>query len=529
LTFNGSTLSLTGILQFPNAFGKKITLWDAGGGATIGLGAFSSEFRNFTDVAGTATTWGHYNGSTFTEIMRLDNANRRLGIGTSSPQTNLHVNSSLDSYIRVSGGSAQQQAVEFFDTAQRWAIYKPGSSTDLRFYSGADRMKLDSSGNVGIGANAGGTLNNTLQVDRDARSGSHGSSTAGYFTRAGNSNTDSIVECRHSNGTQGIGIGWNSINAVGSNSSQDIQYTTKNAGSHIFSDTTSGETMRLISSGRRLGIGTQNPVSRLTLNGGDSTNSIVLTNGSGNTTTRSVTGGVVSNEICGLSSMTTNGSGSDAGQLRLSAGGGTNAGQKSYIDLYGFASNFIDLGTAGTTRMRIDSSGNVRIGDGSVGPTQRLDVAGTIRGVGSIVNTLVTSASVGSWTSFTGSFGAGTQVTVATILPTFRQTTGNITMVIHASVELALVGGSGSDNLEWRVFVPQVGTVANFRINWQDNRVEGRGQGANNFGAGTAIVTIPASTISLGRVVWLQVSRNSDADSAFYSNAYLVVHELSNA
>jgi len=94
-----------------------------------------------------------------------DSTNRRLGVGTNSPQRTLHIEDATSSYLRIAGSAGAQQAIEWYDTATRWVLYKPASSTSLRFYDGtADRMSLLAGGGLAIGATA---LNNSavgLQV-----------------------------------------------------------------------------------------------------------------------------------------------------------------------------------------------------------------------------------------------------------------------------------------------------------------------------------------------------------------------------
>jgi hypothetical protein len=102
-----------------------------------------------------------------------------------------------------------------------------------------------------------------------------------------------------------------------------------------------------------IGIGTTTPSALLTLNS-DKTG-IILMNGA--TQPRTITSGIVSNEIMGVSSM-----GSDMGQLRLSAGGAVSSKEKTYIDMYGYDQRYIAFGTVGSEQMRIDSNGFIGVG-----------------------------------------------------------------------------------------------------------------------------------------------------------------------
>jgi hypothetical protein len=51
--------------------------------------------------------------------------------------------------VQIRGDVAQDQGLEIWDTACRWRVYKPASSTDLRFRSGTtDALALDATGNL---------------------------------------------------------------------------------------------------------------------------------------------------------------------------------------------------------------------------------------------------------------------------------------------------------------------------------------------------------------------------------------------
>ena len=89
---------------------------------------------------------------------------------------------------------------------------------------------------TGFGINTSPSSSNcSLDVlyDTDVRTGTHGSNCSIYASKATSTQTESIIECRHNNGTQGIGLGYNSISAVGSNASQAL-YLESKGGSSIY-------------------------------------------------------------------------------------------------------------------------------------------------------------------------------------------------------------------------------------------------------------------------------------------------------
>ena len=166
-----------------------------------------------------------------------------VGIGTPSPAQRLDV---TDGSIKIStagqglifpDGSTQTTAattaaattasngltrtgnnVALGGTALVAATDVPLAGNNLTF-SGA-------SGNVGIGTSSPGSR---LDVQAAPRSGTHGTGLPLYVTGnmlpAGNG-----AEFRHSNGSQGVGIGFNSIYATGSNANQDLNLMPRGTG-----------------------------------------------------------------------------------------------------------------------------------------------------------------------------------------------------------------------------------------------------------------------------------------------------------
>lgn len=125
-----------------------------------------------------------------------------------------------------------------------------------------------------------------------------------------------------------------------------------------------------------IGTGTTKPETRLVVNGGVTVFSAI----SSTDPRPPVSAGTIPGEIRGTAK---DWYGGDHGFLRLSAGGGSASGVKSYIDLSGYAGTQPDLnqtivlGTSGQERVRIAQNGNVGIGTNN--PGAKLAVNGDVK------------------------------------------------------------------------------------------------------------------------------------------------------
>jgi hypothetical protein len=151
----------TGTIAAPHSGTPNMVLI---GGLTAGLTISNTSNSGtgsifFGDAANSTVGQIRYNHNTgdmaFTAEDDFTFAGGNVGIGTSSPARGLHVNNNGESFIRVTSSNTGNAGIEFGDQSDgvQGAIYQNSTDNSLRFngYNNAERMRIDSSGNVIVG------------------------------------------------------------------------------------------------------------------------------------------------------------------------------------------------------------------------------------------------------------------------------------------------------------------------------------------------------------------------------------------
>ena len=286
--------------------------------------------RLYTEDSGGAVIEVGTNPSTLTvdtDVLVVDATNNRVGVGTASPAVNLHVNSAADTYLLMSTSNATaDNRILFRNSAGTDAggLWYATNNNSMQFRTNsAERMQIDSSGDVGIGV-------------------------APAFTAGGSRKLLQIA-----NSTNGAQIAMSNSSSESENprifsDSTNLGFATAATGSGMFQFYTAGtERMRIDSTGH-VGIGTTSPSTY----DSRANNLVVGDSGDAGLT---IFSGATSNAYL---------------QFAPSGDTGLNNGLIDYDN----NDDSMAFATGGTERMRIDSSGHVSIGTNSPWSDARLTV-----------------------------------------------------------------------------------------------------------------------------------------------------------
>ncbi|MCI0329595.1 MAG: hypothetical protein L0196_01380, partial [candidate division Zixibacteria bacterium] len=335
-----------------------------------------------------------------------------LGIGTTAPQRNLHIFQDANTSVGLRienpnvGGVAQERidfgnsglaSITVFGASNGMSIVNNRTSGLIDFETGGTtRVRIANNGRVAIG-----TLSqqNTLDVGGNAAIGSFFAGTAapvnGLLVEGSvgiGTNTPSAK--LHINRASGQGLPGDLLNEglVVNNNAASVDIASVNviggttgSGRITFGDNASAyagyinysnatDALQLgtgglnrvhIASAGDVGIGTAGPSARLHVNRGS---------GQGLPGDLLNEGVVVNNNAAAVDIASVNVIGGTAGSGRISFGDNTSA-YAGYVT-YSNATDAMQVGTGGLTRMHISSTGNVGIG--TTAPSAKLDVAGSV-------------------------------------------------------------------------------------------------------------------------------------------------------
>ena len=211
----------------------------------------------WTTTATNSTAGHHIFKSYNTEIMRIDGANNRVGIGTASPSRNLTVSSSGQTDLAIIAGTSASAQLQFGDSGDDniGQIEYNNSDNSMAFYANAsEAMMIHSAGNVSIGNTAAD--NGILSITAEKNSAGSLWSQVGPNNNASliiqnSSSTDNTNACLYFANDAGVSAAINARFVDHSDDETELRFSTHNG--------SAGAERMVLSGTGCLGIGTMSP------------------------------------------------------------------------------------------------------------------------------------------------------------------------------------------------------------------------------------------------------------------------------
>ncbi len=183
-----------------------------------------------------------------------------VGIGTNNPGHKLEVKTASNQY-GISHTDGGVQIATWVGTGGEIGTIS-NHAFSLYANNNVDQFRLLPNGNIGIGL-PGNPLNRLDIVNGAARTGTHATGRPLYVTGT-LSDASNGVEVRDADGTQGVGLGRNTVYAAGSWADQNIGLAGKGTLGCVLMTTNGTERVRVTGAGN-VGIGTSTPHAQLQL------------------------------------------------------------------------------------------------------------------------------------------------------------------------------------------------------------------------------------------------------------------------